>query len=138
MNAFRLIIHNNYLPIINFHVLPVEKENCWGDVADVKVSGVNRSFVDINYVDGRHVTQVVGSFWQLNEDREEKLAQRKTGPNLDKFVKKLLTISSNCRQTESSSLPKRRTTTFSATPLITSSTWFLDVNLGKNRLIFRG
>lgn len=48
----------------------------------------------------------------------------------------LLTISSSWRQIESSSLPNRKTKTFSATPLITSSMSFLHVNLGKNKLIF--
>lgn len=48
--------------IIHFHVLPVEKENSGGDVADVKVSGVDGSFIHINDIDGRHVTQIVSSF----------------------------------------------------------------------------
>lgn len=48
--------------IIHFHVLSVEKEHRGGDVTDVKVSCVNGSFIHINDVDGRHVTQVMGSF----------------------------------------------------------------------------
>ena len=52
-------------PIIHFHVLAVEKENCGGDVTDVKVSGVDGSFIHVNDVNGRHVTEVVGSFRQL-------------------------------------------------------------------------
>lgn len=42
--------------IIHFHVLSVEKENSGGDVTDVKVSCVDRSFIGINNVDGSHVT----------------------------------------------------------------------------------
>lgn len=48
--------------IVHFHVLSVEKENSGGDVADVKVSRVDGSFIHIDDVDGRHVTQVMGSF----------------------------------------------------------------------------
>lgn len=48
--------------IIHFHVLSVEKENSGGDVTDVKVSCVDRHFIHIHDVDGRHVTQVMGSF----------------------------------------------------------------------------
>lgn len=50
------------LPIIDFHVLPVKKEDSGWDIADVKVSGVNWSFVYINDIDGRHVTQIVCGF----------------------------------------------------------------------------
>lgn len=46
-------------------MLAVEKENCGGDVTDVKVSGVDGSFIHVNDVNGRHVTEVVGSFRQL-------------------------------------------------------------------------
>lgn len=49
-------------PIIHFHVLPIEKEDSGGDVADVKVSCVDGSFIHINDVDGRHVAQVMGRF----------------------------------------------------------------------------
>jgi len=49
-------------PVIHFHVLPVEKENNAGDVADVKVSCVDVRFIHVNDVDGCHVAQVVGSF----------------------------------------------------------------------------
>lgn len=48
--------------VIHFHVLPVEKENNAGDVADVKVSCVDVRFIHVNDVDGCHVAQVVGSF----------------------------------------------------------------------------
>lgn len=49
-------------PIIHFHVLSVEEENSGGDVTYVEVSCVDGSFIHINDVDGRHVTQVMGSF----------------------------------------------------------------------------
>lgn len=48
--------------IIHLHVLPVEEEDGGGDVADVKVSRVDRSFVHIDDVDRRHVAEVVGGF----------------------------------------------------------------------------
>lgn len=43
-------------------MLAVEEEDSGGDVADVKVSGVDRSSVHVHDVDRRHVTEIVGSF----------------------------------------------------------------------------
>lgn len=49
-------------PIVHFHVLPVKKEDGGRDVTNVEVSRVNWRFIYINDIDGRHVTQVMGSF----------------------------------------------------------------------------
>ena len=49
-------------PIVHFHVLSVEKKNCGRDVTNVKVSCVNRRFIYINDIDGRHITKVMGGF----------------------------------------------------------------------------
>lgn len=57
-------------PVIHLHVLPVEKENGGRDVTNVKVSGVDWSLIDINNVDGRHVTQVMGRFRQLGKTKQ--------------------------------------------------------------------
>ena len=46
-------------------MLSVEEEDSGGDVADVKVSGVDWDFVHIHDVYGRHVAQVVSRFRQL-------------------------------------------------------------------------
>lgn len=51
-----------YSPIVHFHVLTVEKENSGRDVTNVEVSRVNRRFIYINDIDGRHITEVMGRF----------------------------------------------------------------------------
>lgn len=56
---------SSFSPIINFHVLSVEEEDCRWDVTDVEVSRVDGGWVHIHDVDRRHVTQVVGGFGQL-------------------------------------------------------------------------
>lgn len=48
-------------------MLSVEEENSGGDVAYVEVSRVNGSFINIDDVNGRHVTQVVGRFRELQQ-----------------------------------------------------------------------
>lgn len=59
-------------------MLSVEKENRGGDVTDVKVSCIDRSFVYINDIDGRHITQVMGSFWELElTEMKDELSLRK-------------------------------------------------------------
>lgn len=55
-------------PIVDFHVLSIEKEHSWWDVADIKIVGVNRGFIHIDYVDRGHVTQVMCRFWQLQKN----------------------------------------------------------------------
>lgn len=81
-----------------------------------------------------------GQFWTAKIDINERRVMPTKKWHQIKWDKLalmvILTISSSWRQTESSSLPNLSTTTFSATPLITSSMSFLHVNLGKNKLIF--
>lgn len=58
-----IIIKNDFhSPIVHFHVLAVEKENSGRDVTNVEVSCVNWRFIYINDIDGRHITEVMGSF----------------------------------------------------------------------------
>lgn len=59
-------------PIIHLHVLSVEEEDGGGDVADVKVAGVDRDHVHFYGVYGRHVAQVMRRFRQ-------RLVEVKTG-----------------------------------------------------------
>lgn len=56
-------------PIVHFHVLSVEKKNCGRDVTNVEVSCVNRRFIYINDIDGRHITKVMGGFWKLKSTK---------------------------------------------------------------------
>lgn len=49
------------LPIIHFHVLPIEEKHSRGNITDVKILRVNRSVVHIYQVNSRHLTEVSGS-----------------------------------------------------------------------------
>ena len=128
------------VPKIHFHVMSIEKENCWRYESNVKILDINLNFIGINIY--KCYTSKFGylpsRFRKLHREKQIEFIHFiifRINKNSERERERWHTTSSSWRQTGSEARPKRGTRTLSMVSLMIASTSCFFVSTVNRKLL---